>query len=103
VPAPRLLILGPRGSGKSAQARPLAQKLDVFHIKFRDRLQELIIGKVKKPVGPEYEEDKSDDEDTDTRFSLSFYLITFSHAPCLYNRSQSRTRTKTGFLSKFTV
>ena len=38
-PAIRIFVLGPRQSGKSTQARLLAQKLDVFHIKFRDYLQ----------------------------------------------------------------
>jgi hypothetical protein len=63
IPAPRIFILGPRGSGKSTQARLLANKLDVFHIKFRDYLQELIIGKTKKYVEPERDEDKEIDEE----------------------------------------
>lgn len=53
--------------GKSLQARMLAEKLDIFHIKFRDYLQEMIIGKVKKRVEPEREEDREflieEDED----------------------------------------
>jgi adenylate kinase family enzyme len=59
----RLAVVGPRGSGKSIQARNLAEKLDLFHFKFRDRLQEMIIGKIKKPVGPEFEEEKEQDQD----------------------------------------
>ena len=65
IPAPRIFILGPRGSGKSTQARLLANKLDVFHIKFRDYLQELIIGKTKKYIEPERDEDKDIDEEQD--------------------------------------
>lgn len=57
------MIVGPRGSGKSTQARMIADKLNLFHIKFRDFLQELIIGKVKKPIEPEREEDKTVEED----------------------------------------
>ena len=45
-PPPRILFLGPRGAGKSTQARYLADKLNIFHIKFRDYLQEMIIGKL---------------------------------------------------------
>lgn len=41
----------------------IADKLNLFHIKFRDFLQELIIGKVKKPIEPEREEDKTVEED----------------------------------------
>lgn len=37
-------------------------KYNTFHIKFRDRLQELIIGKTKAKIGPEYNETR-DDED----------------------------------------
>lgn len=54
--------MGPRGSGKSTQARFLAEKLNIFHVRFRDYLQELIIGKVKKQVEPEREEDKEEEE-----------------------------------------
>lgn len=63
APALRLIIIGPRGSGKSTQARLLAEKLDLFHVKFRDYLQELIIGKSKKYLEPEREEDREDDEE----------------------------------------
>lgn len=34
----------------------------VFHISFKDRLQELIIAKTKKRIGPEYDDD--DEEET---------------------------------------
>lgn len=62
-PAVRIIVIGPRGSGKSIQARHLASKLDVFHIKFRDRLQEIVFGKLKKFVGPEYDDDKDEELD----------------------------------------
>jgi hypothetical protein len=64
-PAPRFFILGPRGSGKSTQARILADKLNIFHVKFRDYLQEMIMNKVKKIIEPEREEDKEDEEEED--------------------------------------
>ena len=57
----RLLILGARGSGKSLHGRHLAKKLGIFHISFKERLQELIMLKTKgKKVGPEYEEDQEE-------------------------------------------
>ena len=59
-PPIRLLILGPRGSGKSLHGRHLAHKLGLFHISFKDRLQELIIAKTKKRVGPEYEDENEE-------------------------------------------
>ncbi|ELU02521.1 hypothetical protein CAPTEDRAFT_45229, partial [Capitella teleta] len=62
APPIRLLILGPRGSGKSLHGRNLARKLGLFHIQFRERLQELIIAKSKKKIGPEYEEDEEEPE-----------------------------------------
>lgn len=63
IPPVRVLVLGPRGSGKSTQARYLAEKLNLFHIKFRDYLQELIIGKTKKRIDYEREEDKEEEEE----------------------------------------
>lgn len=36
----------------------MAEKLDIFHVKFRDYLQEMIVGKVKKKIEPEREEDR---------------------------------------------
>lgn len=32
----------------------------MFHISFKDRLQELIIAKTKKKIGPEYEDDEEE-------------------------------------------
>jgi adenylate kinase family enzyme len=55
--------MGPRGAGKSTQARLIANKLDLFHVKFRDYLQELIIGKTKKFIEQEREEDREEEEE----------------------------------------
>jgi adenylate/nucleoside-diphosphate kinase len=41
----------------------MAKKLGLFHISFKDRLQELIIAKTRKKVGPEYEEDNQEEPD----------------------------------------
>ena len=55
--------MGPRGSGKSTQARMMADKLDLFHVKFRDYLQEMVMGKSRRLLEPEREEDKEDDNE----------------------------------------
>lgn len=34
--------------------------MGVFHISFKDRLQELIIAKTKKKIGPEYDDDEEE-------------------------------------------
>ncbi|XP_063079133.1 adenylate kinase 9 isoform X2 [Engraulis encrasicolus] len=49
-PALRLLLLGVRGSGKTSQGRWLAQQLGLFHVQFRECLQELLIAKTKRRV-----------------------------------------------------
>jgi adenylate kinase family enzyme len=59
----RIVFIGPEGVGKTLHGRELAMKYNTFHIKFRDRLQELIIGKTKMKIGPEYNETR-DDADT---------------------------------------
>lgn len=60
-PAVRFLLLGPKGAGKTTHGKSLARKLGLFHIQFRERLQELIIAKTKKKVGKEYEEEQQED------------------------------------------
>ncbi|KAJ8355677.1 hypothetical protein SKAU_G00184710 [Synaphobranchus kaupii] len=52
APALRVFLLGTRGSGKTTQGRWLADKLGVFHIQFRERLQELIMSKTQGPIPP---------------------------------------------------
>lgn len=49
VPPLRIFILGSKSAGKTTVGRYLAAKFDVFHISFRNLLQEEIIPKVKKP------------------------------------------------------
>lgn len=43
-------MLGVRGSGKTTNGKWLAEQLGVFHIQFRERLQELILRKTQKHV-----------------------------------------------------
>lgn len=59
-PPIRLLILGPKGAGKTLHGRQLAKQIGVFHISFKERLQELIIAKTKKKIGPEYDDDEDE-------------------------------------------
>ena len=59
-PPVRLIVLGPRGAGKSLHGRYLAEKLGIFHISFKERLQELVIAKTKKKIGPEFEEEEEE-------------------------------------------
>ncbi|XP_072537006.1 adenylate kinase 9 [Salminus brasiliensis] len=49
-PALRIFHLGVRGSGKTTHGRWLAQQLGLFHIQFRERLQELILAKTQSRV-----------------------------------------------------
>ncbi|XP_059368551.1 adenylate kinase 9 [Carassius carassius] len=49
-PALRVFLLGVRGSGKTTHGKWLAEQLGVFHIQFRERLQELILRKTQKHV-----------------------------------------------------
>ncbi|XP_077977825.1 adenylate kinase 9-like isoform X2 [Glandiceps talaboti] len=63
APPIRLLILGPRGAGKTSHGRKLARNLGLFHIAFKERLQELIIAKTKKKIGPEFEEDEEEPDE----------------------------------------
>ena len=48
-PPLRLFLLGPRGSGKTVVGRRLAKKLEVFHVAFRDYMQETVLPKMKRP------------------------------------------------------
>ena len=54
-----------KGSGKTLHGRLLAKKFNIFHISFKDRLQELILGKTRKRIGPEYEDDDLDETGKD--------------------------------------
>uniref|UniRef100_A0A4W3JUK3 Uncharacterized protein n=1 Tax=Callorhinchus milii TaxID=7868 RepID=A0A4W3JUK3_CALMI len=62
IPPLRLIVIGARGSGKTMNSRWLADKLGIFHIQFKDHLQELIFSKTKRKIGPEYEEEPTEEE-----------------------------------------
>ncbi|KAG8123953.1 hypothetical protein E2320_019386, partial [Naja naja] len=64
APPIRICLLGPHGTGKTACARWLADKLNIFHIQFEERLQELLMLKTGKKVGLEEEEEEEEGEGT---------------------------------------
>ncbi|NXD23915.1 KAD9 kinase, partial [Spelaeornis formosus] len=61
APPLRVCLLGIHGAGKSTCARQIADKLGIFHIQFEEYLQELILPKTKRKVGPSFDEDHEDD------------------------------------------
>ncbi|XP_068016605.1 adenylate kinase 9-like isoform X3 [Melanerpes formicivorus] len=63
APPLRVCLIGPHGAGKSTCARQVAEKLGIFHIQFEEYLQELILPKTKRKVGPSSEEEPEDDDD----------------------------------------
>ncbi|NWV03778.1 KAD9 kinase, partial [Ptilonorhynchus violaceus] len=62
APPLRVCLLGTHGAGKSTCARQIADKLGIFHIQFEEYLQELILPKTKKKVGPPSDEDHEEDD-----------------------------------------
>ncbi|XP_039603846.1 adenylate kinase 9 isoform X2 [Polypterus senegalus] len=57
APAPRILLLGVHGSGKTSQGRWLADKLGIFHLQFREKMQEQLLPKMQKRIVPADEEE----------------------------------------------
>ncbi|NWS71417.1 KAD9 kinase, partial [Crotophaga sulcirostris] len=62
APPLRVCLLGAHGSGKTTCARQIADKLGIFHIQFEEYLQELILPKTKKKVGPHFDEEPEEDD-----------------------------------------
>ncbi|XP_069090617.1 adenylate kinase 9 isoform X2 [Pleurodeles waltl] len=60
-PPLRVFLLGTSGAGKTTSARWLADKLGIFHIQFQEHLQEIMLAKLEKKIGPEFEEEPLDD------------------------------------------
>ncbi|XP_027755310.1 adenylate kinase 9 isoform X2 [Empidonax traillii] len=57
APPLRVCLLGTHGAGKTTCARRVAEKLGIFHIQFEEYLQELILPKTRKKVGPQFDEE----------------------------------------------
>ncbi|XP_053917119.1 adenylate kinase 9 isoform X2 [Cuculus canorus] len=62
APPLRVCLLGTHGSGKTTCARQIADKLGIFHIQFEEYLQELILPKTKKKIGPHFDEEPEEDD-----------------------------------------
>ncbi|XP_007939049.1 adenylate kinase 9 [Orycteropus afer afer] len=62
APPLRLCLLGPHGSGKTICGRYLAENFGIFHIQFEEVLQEILMIKTEKKIGPEFEEDSEDEQ-----------------------------------------
>ncbi|NXY17684.1 KAD9 kinase, partial [Atrichornis clamosus] len=62
APPLRVCLLGTHGAGKTTCARQIADKLGIFHIQFEEYLQELILPKTKKKVGPLFDEEHEEDD-----------------------------------------
>ncbi|XP_019375651.1 PREDICTED: adenylate kinase 9 [Gavialis gangeticus] len=62
APPIRLCILGAHGAGKTICGRWLADKLGIFHIQFEEYLQEIIMQKTEKRVGPEFNEEPEEEK-----------------------------------------
>ncbi|XP_071404991.1 adenylate kinase 9 isoform X3 [Pithys albifrons albifrons] len=62
APPLRVCLLGIHGAGKTTCARQIADKLGIFHIQFEEYLQELILPKTKKKVGPQFDEEHEEDD-----------------------------------------
>ncbi|KAM9316639.1 adenylate kinase 9 [Gastrophryne carolinensis] len=61
APPLRILLIGTSGTGKSVNARWLANKIGLFHIQFHERLQEIMLTKLEKKIGGKYEEESVED------------------------------------------
>ncbi|KAK4474709.1 hypothetical protein MN116_001836, partial [Schistosoma mekongi] len=53
-PPPRILMLGPTGTGKSLHSRQIALNLNLVHIDFLSLLQEITFPKLGKKIGKQY-------------------------------------------------
>ncbi|OWK59040.1 Adenylate kinase 9 [Lonchura striata] len=61
APPLRVCLLGVHGAGKTTCAREITDRLGIFHIQFEEYLQELILPKTKRKVGPSSDGDHEDD------------------------------------------
>ncbi|NWR50605.1 KAD9 kinase, partial [Regulus satrapa] len=60
APPLRVCLLGTHGAGKTTCGRQVANKLGIFHIQFEEYLQELLLPKTKRKVGPSFDEDHNE-------------------------------------------
>ena len=75
LPPIRIFLLGPRGSGKTTLGRLLAEKLGIFHISFREYLQNQILCKMKKPPLLDEDDWENNDEQVEGQFISNILYI----------------------------
>ncbi|XP_021245471.1 adenylate kinase 9 isoform X3 [Numida meleagris] len=63
APPLRVCLLGTHGAGKTSCARWLADKFGIFHIQFKEYLQELLLPKTKEKIGLDFYEEPEEDND----------------------------------------
>ncbi|VDQ07747.1 unnamed protein product [Trichobilharzia regenti] len=54
LPPPRIVVIGPTGTGKSLHSRQIALNLNLVHIDFSSLLQEIIFPKFGRKIGKQY-------------------------------------------------
>lgn len=79
--------MGPKASGKTTLGRDLARQLGLYHVAFRDYLQEQILAKMKKPPLMDAEDfegpdEKNEDEDDDGMLQLPVGLLCIVMIAC---------------------
>lgn len=87
------MLLGARGSGKTDVGRLVASKLGVFHVAFRDYLQEQLLVKMKKPPLMHEDEwdpgedpvEKGEDEEKDRNGGANVYIHVHDMCTCTIN------------------
>lgn len=75
VPPLRVFLFGPRGSGKTVVGHKLASKMGMFHVAFRDYLQEQILPKMKKPPLVDEEDWEGEEKEQGQWHGLALCMI----------------------------
>ena len=73
--------MGPRGSGKTTVGRKFAEKLGIFHVSFREFLQDRIMPKMKKPPlvdQDDFEGEESQDPEEDGKYNVVLFKLTIT-------------------------
>ncbi|KAM9382186.1 adenylate kinase 9 [Phaethornis superciliosus] len=85
APPLRVCLLGTHGAGKTTCAQQIADKLGIFHIQFEEYLQQLILPKTKKKVGPDFDEEPEEDDNE---------KLNLSQAPEDFPQTMTETETE---------
>ena len=52
------MFIGPTGTGKTLHGRQIAGQFDLIHVSFNHLLQDVMMQKLNRRIGPEYADDK---------------------------------------------